>query len=114
MSYKTRGNYPVGACFKNCKHQGTEVCEDCIRFSEFEKETKEMMKIYIGTKIIKAEPMFLGEYNKVRGWEMPKDEDPMKEGYLVEYDNNYISWSPKEVFEGAYREVSETEKDVFK
>ena len=39
MSHKTRSNYTVGACFKKCKHKETEVCEDCIRFSEFEEET---------------------------------------------------------------------------
>ena len=70
------------------------------------------MKVYIGTKILKAEPMQLGEYNKVRGWEIPKDEDTMKEGYIVKYDNDYISWSPKEVFEAAYREASITEKSM--
>ena len=38
MSHKTRSNYTVGACFKKCKHKETEVCEDCIGFSEFEEE----------------------------------------------------------------------------
>ena len=29
------------------------------------------MKRYIGTKIIKAEPMTRGDYNKYRGWQIP-------------------------------------------
>ncbi len=69
------------------------------------------MKDYIGTKQLKAEKMLLGAYNKYRGWELPKDEDPDREGYLVIYpaDNQpngkeYESWSPKEVFEASYRE----------
>lgn len=74
------------------------------------KEDK--MKTYIGTKIINAEPMSRGKYNKHRGWDIPKDENPNDEGYLVQYDNEYISWSPKDVFEGAYREVTETERNL--
>ena len=33
-----------------------------------------------------------------------------KEGYIVKYSDNYISWSPKEVFDAAY-EVEETPLD---
>ena len=65
---------------------------------------------YIGVKIIKAEPLNLGDYNIKRGWTIPEDEDPAKEGYLVEYPDGYISWSPKEIFEAAYREISDAEK----
>lgn len=62
------------------------------------------MKQYIGTKIIKAKAMTRGEYNIFRGWTIPKDENPADEGYLVEYSDGYISWSPKKQFEEAYRE----------
>lgn len=61
------------------------------------------MKQYIGTKIIKAKPMSRGEYNIYRGWTIPVDEDPADEGYLVKYSDDYVSWSPKDVFEEAYR-----------
>lgn len=70
------------------------------------------MKTYIGTKIINAKPMNRGEYNSYRGWEIPSDENPEDEGYLVKYDNSYESWSPKEVFEGAYREITDAEKEL--
>ena len=62
------------------------------------------MKQYIGTKMIQAKPMNRLEYNKYRGWEIPTDENPEDEGYLVKYEDGYESWSPKEVFEKAYRE----------
>ena len=62
------------------------------------------MKTYIGTKIIDARPMTRGEYNIFRGWQIPENENPEDEGYLVKYPDGYISWSPKEVFEEAYRE----------
>ncbi len=61
------------------------------------------MKQYIGTKIIKAKEMTRGKYNKLRGWTIPENENPADEGYLVEYSDGYISWSPKKQFEEAYR-----------
>lgn len=63
-----------------------------------------MVKQYIGTKMIKAKPMDRGDYNKYRGWNIPKDENPADEGYLVMYSDGYESWSPKKQFEEAYRD----------
>jgi hypothetical protein len=60
------------------------------------------MQTFIGTKIIKAKPMLLGEYNTYRSWDMPKDEDPCRAGFLVEYEDGYQSWSPDAAF-AAYR-----------
>ena len=61
------------------------------------------MKRYIGTKIIKAEPMTRGDYNKYRGWQIPVDEEPTEKGYLVKYSDGYVSWTPLKQFEEAYR-----------
>lgn len=68
---------------------------------------------YIGTKVISATPMTRAHYNEYRGWQLPADENGADEGYLVEYQDGgkpnhplhagYISWSPKEQFEKAYR-----------
>lgn len=68
---------------------------------------------FIGTKLIRAQPLTRGQYNEFRGWTVPADEDPADEGYIVEYMDGgkpntpkfagYISWSPKEQFERAYR-----------
>lgn len=75
-----------------------------------------MAQTYIGTKLIHAEPMTRQAYNDFRGWTLPADEDGTDEGYLVEYLDGgkpntemyagYISWSPKEQFEKAYRKTS--------
>lgn len=62
------------------------------------------MKEYIGTKMIEAEPMDRGAYNKYRGWKIPEDENPADEGYLVKYQDGYESWYPKKQFEDAYRD----------
>ena len=71
--------------------------------------------LYEGTKRVHAKPMNRGDYNVYRGWEVPADENPSDEGYLVEYVDGgrgndsrhagYISWSPKDVFERSYKEV---------
>ena len=61
------------------------------------------MKRYIGTKIIKAEPMTRGDYNKYRGWQIPVDEEPTEKGYLFKYADGYESWTPLKQFEEAYR-----------
>lgn len=71
------------------------------------------MQTYIGTKLIRATPMDRAAYNDYRGWELPADEDGNDPGFLVEYldggrandsrHDGYISWSPKDVFERAYR-----------
>lgn len=53
-------------------------------------------KAYIGAKIIIAAPM---------------DRDG-KPGYRVGYPDGYESWSPKDTFELAYREVTEAEKEL--
>lgn len=60
------------------------------------------MKTYMGVKLIQAEVMNLGAYNTLRGWPIPSDEDPTKEGYLVIYPDGYRSWSPKGQFEEYY------------
>jgi hypothetical protein len=64
------------------------------------------MKNYIGTKFIKAEEMNYGNFSLRKYGEINKNTnaiDRFEEGYLVEYENNYISWSPKSVFEEAYK-----------
>ena len=62
------------------------------------------MDKYIGTKIIEAVPA-IRKGGKVyeEGWPIPKSMDPTEEGYKVRYQDGYESWSPKDVFEEAYR-----------
>ena len=47
--------------------------------------------------------MTRGDYNIYRGWQIPADENPADEGYLVRHSDVYESWSPKAQFEEAYR-----------
>ena len=74
------------------------------------------MQKYIGTKIIEAEPANRyelhsgGHITKKCSEEWTKDEAEIlkqpfnvKAGYAVRYADGYESWSPKDVFEEAYR-----------
>jgi hypothetical protein len=55
-------------------------------------------------------------YNELRGWTLPADENGADQGYLVEYIDGgqanhpdfagYISWSPSDVFDRAYRPIT--------
>lgn len=60
------------------------------------------MKKYIGTKVVMAKPMAMEEAQQLLGREL-KPATSEKEGYLVEYENGYKSWSPKSVFDEAYK-----------
>ena len=62
-------------------------------------------KQYIRCHIVKATPMTRGCYNKLRGWEMPANENPDDEGYHIIYPDAYESWCPKAQFEAAGRPV---------
>lgn len=68
------------------------------------------MEQYIGCKIIKAEPMTLNSFSATFKRPVTDPVDPMvTEGYHVQYPDGYDSWSPKDVFESAYRIVTERE-----
>lgn len=75
------------------------------------------MKKYVGTKTVKAEPM--NELAALEKGYVRENEDnhEWREGYHVQYTNPdgsiYNSWSPKSVFEKAYR-VAETPADRIK
>lgn len=64
------------------------------------------MKQYTGTKTVKAMPMTMGEaYERklLKEGRRPSECETDKAGYLVEYEDGYQSWSPKDVFDAAYK-----------
>lgn len=66
---------------------------------------------YIGTKIIRARPMSWTTFqSEIKGDKGPQSHNNM--GYLVIYPNDYKSWSPKETFETAYREITQGEFEL--
>ena len=65
-------------------------------------------KLYIGSKLIRAMEMDeLTFLSTVNGQDEKHETRP---GYRVTYPDGYVSWSPKAVFETAYREVTASEK----
>ena len=74
----------------------------------------EKEKLYIGSKIINARPMdelkFLKDY---KGQDVTNRDQESREGYKITYPGGYASWSPKDVFEIAYRELTTAEKKMF-
>lgn len=67
-------------------------------------------KLYIGSKIITAEPMdelkFLADY---KGQDVRAKNRESRAGYKIIYPGGYVSWSPKDVFETAYRNITPAE-----
>ena len=61
------------------------------------------MKKYLGVKLIEAEPCY-GLNNKCVD-QMAEHCGEEKDGYKIVYEDGYTSWSPKDVFEKAYREI---------
>lgn len=64
------------------------------------------MKTYIGTKIIEAIPAIrtggkVYDENEL----IPRSMELVEEGYKVRYQDGYESFSPKDVFEEAYRPI---------
>lgn len=83
----------------------------------------EIPKLYIGVKLVEAQPMNRAEYTVYRGWALPIDEKGEDEGYLIVYQDGgkpnhpnhigYITWSPKEQFDNAYQVVTSKDAEIF-
>lgn len=70
---------------------------------------EELLKLYTCHKQVHARPMNRGDYNQLRGWTMPENENGEDPGYLVVYNkdtaDHYVSWSPKHIFDDGYTET---------
>jgi hypothetical protein len=84
---------------------------DCNVIEDGISQPGPTFKAYIGCKVIKARQMDHYEFlTQVKGQATPDHEN--SPGYLVEYPDGYISWSPQHVFENAYREVLQGEVSI--
>lgn len=66
------------------------------------------MKKYLGVKLIEAEPMTYFEFAKEK-YGTVREDAVDSEGYKVKYSDDYVSFSPKEVFEKAYLPLADEE-----
>jgi len=71
---------------------------------------------HIGVKQIKIlSRLTRAQWCEARGWELPADENGDDEGYAIEYldggkpniegHEGYVTWTPTDVFDNAYRSV---------
>lgn len=63
------------------------------------KNTDIKMEKFKGKAEVTATSINLGDYNNYKGWTIPANENPTKEGYLVKYENGFETFMPKDVFE---------------
>lgn len=74
------------------------------------KKEEHDFKLYVGAKLIKAKPMSRWQFNAAMHCTSEGKKDQL--GYMVEYPDGYTSWSPKNVFEEAYRLISLGEMEL--
>lgn len=72
-------------------------------------EKLQKMGMFRQIKLVNAYPMTRGEYNDLREWEIPKNENPDDPGMLVvtdeDTDEEHLCWKPLEVFQDSYAEA---------
>lgn len=74
-----------------------------------QEDARNPYAVYVGSKVILARPMDSLTFAKKHKAGVQKD---LEDGYEVIYPDGYISWSPKKVFENAYRHVSKEERNL--
>ena len=70
------------------------------------KVRNNIMKKYIGTKLIEAEPAYRVDGKIYPASDLVPRAMNREEGYKVRYADGYESWSPKDVFDQAYLPVT--------
>lgn len=70
-----------------------------------------MQKHYLGQKRVLAWPALritrgVGKYEYAEIGDIVSGAAKVEEGYRVQYEDGYLSWSPKAVFERSYRETT--------
>ncbi|MHC4397700.1 MAG: hypothetical protein ACYS1A_18815 [Planctomycetota bacterium] len=68
----------------------------------------EELQTYVGCKVIQATPCDECTFLASKGHDVSARET--RAGYKVIYPDGYTSWSPKNVFEEAYRPINDSER----
>lgn len=60
----------------------------------------------VGIKLVDVSPMTKEEFYKTKKYPLDSNDASLKDaGYQVEYEDGYISWSPKDTFDKAHRTI---------
>lgn len=72
-----------------------------------------IVDVYGNTLVLeKGEEFLLTESQKTKFSAMAKEAGfDIEDGYVVQYENNYVSWSPDDVFEKGYTELREVSQE---
>lgn len=72
-----------------------------------------IVDVYGTTLVLEAgEEFLLTESQKTKFSAMAKEAGfNIEDGYVVQYENNYVSWSPDDVFESGYTELREVSQE---
>ena len=72
-----------------------------------------LLTSFVSTRTVQATPLNRQDYNDLRGWQVPDNENPNDDGYLVvntgvsernvDGFNGYVSWLPKRAFYELYK-----------
>lgn len=74
------------------------------------------LKRFNALKKVTAKPMTRQEYNDLRGWDLPANENGADDGYItvdinapsnLEGWGGYVSWTPKEIFNNQFYEADD-------
>ncbi|MDX7670252.1 hypothetical protein SJS50_01805 [Aeromonas caviae] len=72
------------------------------------------LKYFACLATVHAKPMTRGEYNTMRGWSLPENENGQDQGYLVIHNkgslNEHQTWSPAHIFNSSYEEVRQEQQ----
>lgn len=63
----------------------------------------ELPNVYVGTRKVTAMDITLGEYNQRRGWDIPANEDPEEQGYIITLENGDTTYQRKDAFDETYK-----------
>lgn len=117
----SKNYHPYATCCGKCeKFEREKPYQDRLlaqhiadaRRSKIEYRMKGM-KRFNALKKVTAKPMTRGEYNCLRGWDVPADENGADDGYLTVDINSepnlegwggYVSWTPKAMFDSQFYE----------
>lgn len=90
-----------GDCCEPTEKCPNEPPSDC---NDIPQVPHPYLPTYLGVKLVQAEPMQKEKWDATKKFE-DRGDHSLVDGYKVIYEDGYTSWSPKEVFEKAYRRI---------
>ena len=70
-----------------------------------------MSPVYARIGLVQADPMTRQDYNDLRGWTLPANENGDDAGYVVAaYERDHVAWMPKAEFEALHQPVADAEE----